>query len=154
VLPRLAAVGGLVDAIAGANVAANVPLTRADVNDVGIGGRQRDRPDARRRLIVEGGLPRHAAVDGLPYPARCRRHVVNQRITRHTNRAARPTSRGGPDLPYLDALEGTIRLRLVSRAKRHATDDKHRTSNEKPQGQTYETHDGWSFHQCSVGLGN
>ena len=37
VLPALAAVGGLVDAVAGGDIPADVGLARADVDDVGLG---------------------------------------------------------------------------------------------------------------------
>ena len=80
VLPGLAAVGGLVDAVAGHDVAADVGLAGADVDDVGIGRRDGDGADGRGRLIVEDRLPGEAAVGRLPDAAGRRGRVVDHRI--------------------------------------------------------------------------
>src|SRR5262249_21968385 len=66
VLPGLAAVGGLVHAVAPRDAVARVVLAGADPHDVGVGRRHRDGTDAQGRLVVEDRLPAVAAVGGLP----------------------------------------------------------------------------------------
>jgi hypothetical protein len=62
----VAGVGGFVDAVAVGGVAAEVALAGADVDDVGIGGSDRDRADgAELQLAVGHGNPVRAAVGGL-----------------------------------------------------------------------------------------
>ena len=51
--PRLAAVGGFVDAVAKRNVAADAGFAGADVNDVGIGIGNVDGADRGNRLLVK-----------------------------------------------------------------------------------------------------
>src|SRR6185312_5898881 len=64
--PRLAAVGGLVDAVAGREIGTLKSLAAADVDDVGIRRRNRDGADRARRLVVEDRRPRASEVVRLP----------------------------------------------------------------------------------------
>ena len=66
--PRAARVGGLVDAVAvRRHDAADGVLAHADVDDVRVGGRDRDRADRRGLHLAVGDVgPRAAAVGGLP----------------------------------------------------------------------------------------
>src|SRR5260370_32597055 len=70
-LPGLAGVDGFVYSVSADDVAANASLSRADINDVGIGFGNRERADGRRSvpLLVKEGLPIEAAIRGLPYAA-------------------------------------------------------------------------------------
>ena len=80
VRPRLAAVGGAVDAVALHDVAADAGLAHPDVDHVGVRLRHRHRADgARRELSVGDGLPRLAAVGRLPEPPADRAEVVLER---------------------------------------------------------------------------
>ena len=121
VRPGLAGVGRLVDAVAGRDVAADVGLAGADVDDVGIARRDRDRSDRRDRLVVEDGLPGRPAVGRLPDAARRGGGVVDQRVPRHARRARHASAGGGADVAVLERLEclrgfGLVGLRGVLRA--------------------------------------
>src|SRR5207249_11460578 len=63
VLPGLPGVLGLVDAIAGGDVAADVGLAGTDVDHVGIGRRHDKGANGLHRLIVEDRPPVDPAVD-------------------------------------------------------------------------------------------
>src|SRR5438128_1408909 len=103
--PVLAGVGGFVDAVAGGHVAANVSLSRADVDDVRIGGRHGDGADRGNRLLVENRLPGEAAIAAFPDAAGRRGRVVSQRIAGDSRRAADATAGRGTNRPVLDELE-------------------------------------------------
>ena len=78
--PRLAGIGRLVDAVARRDVAADLGLARADVDDVGVRGGDGDGTDRRTGdLIVGDRLPGHAAVGGLPETAAGGAEVVLER---------------------------------------------------------------------------
>ena len=115
VLPRLAGVGGLVDAVSLCDVAADVGLAGADVDDVRVGRRHRDRADRARRLVVEDRLPPDPAVRGLPHPARGRGRVVRERIAGHAGHPRDAPARRRADQPVLEAgqLLGSLRRLLV-----------------------------------------
>src|ERR1035441_7209966 len=66
VAPRLASVGGLVDAIAEANLRADIGFTSTGVDDVGHGWRDGNGADGRGGLPVEERSPGHAGVHGFP----------------------------------------------------------------------------------------
>ena len=114
--PGLPGVGGLVDAVPLRDVAPDVRLARADVDDVRVGRRHRDRADRARRLVVEDGLPPDAAVRGLPHPARGRGRVVGERVAGHAGHARNAPARGRADQPVLEpakllrALRGLLLL--------------------------------------------
>src|SRR5579872_2837288 len=72
ILPAFARVGGLVNAVAGNHVAADVSLTRARVKNVGIRGRHHNGADAGtgpRYLAVRNVSPGNALIRALPHPA-------------------------------------------------------------------------------------
>ena len=105
VLPRLPGVRGLVDAVSLPDVAADVGLARADVDDVRVGRRHRDRADRARRLVVEDRLPPDPAVRGLPYPARGGGRVVRERVAGHAGHARDAPAGRRADQPVLEAGE-------------------------------------------------
>ena len=112
---RPAAVGGLVDADARHGRAEEVRLAGADPHDVGVRRRDGDVADARRRLVLEDGLPRRAVVVGLPHAARRVRRVDAPRAVllgdRDVGRAAADVG-GAERLPR----DAAIRRRLQHRA--------------------------------------
>src|SRR5262249_28032522 len=120
VLPALAAVGGLEDAGAGGDVAADVRLAGADVDDVRVTGRDRDAADGAGGLVVEDGLPGVPGVGALPHPAGGGGRVVGQRVARHATRTTDAAAGERADQPVLH--RGEV-LRLVRPADRRATDD-------------------------------
>ena len=69
VVPGLAAVVRTVDAVTEGDVAANAGFACADINDVGIGFRDRDAADGGGGLLVEKRIPGNATVSGLPNAA-------------------------------------------------------------------------------------
>src|SRR5262249_5325776 len=105
VLPRLAAVRGLVDAVAGRHVAANVPLAGTDVDHGRVGGGHGDGSDGGDGLVVEDRLPGAAAVLGLPDAAGGGGRIVDQRIAGHTARAADSAARCGAEGAVLQVFE-------------------------------------------------
>src|SRR5688572_12629546 len=78
VLPGLAAVGGLVDAIAERDRVADVGFARADVDHVGIPGFEREVANGLDRLLVEERRPGGAGVGALPDAARCASDVKDR----------------------------------------------------------------------------
>ena len=95
VRPRLAGVGGLVDAVALDDVAAQLGLAHPGVDDVGI--RRRDRDGADRRgldLLVGDRPPRQAAVGRLPDAAAGRAEVVLERPAARCPRRSASGRRG------------------------------------------------------------
>ena len=64
--PRLAGVGGFVDAVAGGEIGTLQSFAAAGVDDVGIGGRDGERADGAGGLVVEDGVPGAAVIGGLP----------------------------------------------------------------------------------------
>jgi hypothetical protein len=57
VLPRAAAIGGLVDAVAVRDRVADEALTGADVDDVRVVGLRRDGADRQRAAVVDEAAP-------------------------------------------------------------------------------------------------
>ena len=87
VLPGLAGVGGLVDAVAHDVARTDHPrLAGAGPHDVRIGRRERQRANRLHRLVVEHRLERRAAVGGFPDAARGGAEVVRRRIAGNADR--------------------------------------------------------------------
>ncbi len=66
VRPGESAVAGAVDAVADRQVRPAQPLAARHVDDGGVGGRDRDRADRLRLLLIEDRLPGAPGVAGLP----------------------------------------------------------------------------------------
>src|SRR6185503_14987779 len=93
VRPCLAAVGGLVDAVARREVGADDARARPHVDDVRVRGRDRNGADRPGRLIVEDGGPRRAVVSRAPDAAVIEagvKHVWLAWYARERAGAARP----------------------------------------------------------------
>ncbi len=105
VVPGLAGVDRLVDAVARPHVAADVRLPRADVDDVGIGRGDGDRADRGDRLVVEDGAPVDAAVDRLPDAPRGGSGVVDVGVARHPRHPRHAPTPRRTDQPVLEPLE-------------------------------------------------
>ncbi len=100
VSPGLAAVGGLVDAVALLDVAAELGLARPDVDHVRVGLADLDGADRRGvDLAVRHRLPGRAAVGRLPQPAAGRAEVVLQRPGGAAGHRRRATAAVGSDAP-------------------------------------------------------
>src|SRR5262244_577233 len=76
-LPGGAAIGRLVDAVANGEIRPTQALTTADINDVWIRWRNRERADRAGRLIVKNWFPRATVVGSLPHTTVVRSHVKN-----------------------------------------------------------------------------
>ena len=85
VVPGLAAVVRTVDAVTEGDVAANAGFACADINDVGIGFRDRDAADGGGGLLVEKRIPGNAAVRGFPNAAGNRAKIVSVRLAWNTS---------------------------------------------------------------------
>src|SRR5579884_2623328 len=81
--PRLAAVGGFVNAIAGREIRPTQPFSAADINDVRIGWGKRERSDGACRLPIEDRRPCATEIVGLPNAAAVRRHEEHIRLVRN-----------------------------------------------------------------------
>ena len=77
VLPRAAAVGRFVNAIAISKVGAEIGFASANIDDLRIRWRHGNRTDRRDRLAVKDWPPSDAAVGGLPYAAAYAAKVIN-----------------------------------------------------------------------------
>jgi hypothetical protein len=108
-LPRLAGVGGLVDAGAERGALAVVRFARADIHDVRIRRCDRDVADRRDRLLVEHGRERRPVVDGLPHATGRERDVVDVGIALdHGEVIDAPDHVGGADGSPREVLEDRI----------------------------------------------
>ena len=80
VFPRLAAVNRLEDSGAVGGITANRRFSRACVNYIVIGWRNRDRANRRNRLFIEKWNPVRAAIDCFPYAACNRAEIIRVRL--------------------------------------------------------------------------
>ena len=64
--PGLARVGGFVDAVADGEIGAMQSFAAGDINDVGIGGSDRDGADGLRGFVIEDGIPGAAVIVRFP----------------------------------------------------------------------------------------
>ena len=126
VLPGLATVGALVDAVAEGDVAADEALSRPGPDDVGVGGGHRQGADGGDRLIVENRLPVRATVGALEDPSGGPSRVVDLRVARHTDHRGdtaplRPDETVGELLVLLrrDPLGRSLRERRGGHHQRH-----------------------------------
>ena len=85
VRPRFAAVDRSVHSVALRDVGAHVRLARADIDDVRIGWRHRDRADRSDRLRIEDRLPRAARVIRFPHAAVHAAEIEMLRLSRHAS---------------------------------------------------------------------
>ena len=92
VLPRPAAVGGAVDAVAGGDVPAGGHLAGAHVEDGRIAGRESQRPDRSRALLVEERIPGAAGVGRHPHAAVGGADVERLRLARNARGTGRPAA--------------------------------------------------------------
>ena len=130
--PRLAGVGGLVDAVAHhVHVADGPGLAGAGPHDVRIARRDSERADRLRRLVVERRLPGESAVDALPHAARRGARVVHAGFAgdggrcRDAARARRPDvfeARRADRLRRLRSRGTTAAAALRRRGDREQTD--------------------------------
>ena len=104
--PRLASISRFVNAIPDRKIRAMQSFTAADVNDVRIYRRNRDRADRCRRLIVKNRLPCPAVVGGFKNAAVHRRHVEDIRLRRNAcDRASASTAMRSDVPPAQNGIE-------------------------------------------------
>ena len=92
VRPGGAGVGGLVDSVADRQIGTMQSFATADVDDVRIRGRDRDRADRAGRLLIEDRLPGAAVVVGLPHSAIHRADVEDIRLAGNAGDRARASA--------------------------------------------------------------
>ena len=109
-LPRLAGVGGAIDAVAGMrHHAAHRVLARAHVDHVRITRRDGNRPDGARLEGAVGDVPpADAHVVGLPDAAAGGAHVVRLRVADDAGGRVGAAAAEGPDGAPLDGLEDAV----------------------------------------------
>ena len=83
-------------------------LAAANINNVRIGGRDRDGADRLRRLVIEDGIPGSAVVVGLPDPAIHLRHVKNIGLAGHPAESARAAAAEWADHPPVQFLVSVL----------------------------------------------
>src|SRR3989441_12388700 len=103
--PRLAAVGGLPDAVAGRDVAADGILAGADVHDVGVRLRDADRADGAAEVLVGHRRPRVASIRRLENAAARRAHPEFTHPGRGTRDGDAAPTAVDPDLAPLERGE-------------------------------------------------
>jgi len=104
VLPRSAAIERLINAIAISDVAANASLSRAHIEDVVVGSRDRDAADGSNRLAVKQRLPAYPGVRGFSILHRGGAEVEHVRLTGHAGDGQGASAAEGPDLRQRRAL--------------------------------------------------
>ena len=94
--PGLARIARLIDPISHRKIRTLQPFAAADVDDVRIGDRHRDRTHGTGWLLIEDGYPVAAVIRRLPYPSVDRRHVKDIRLARDPRHRARPPASQWP----------------------------------------------------------
>ena len=118
-------VGGLVGPLPHGDVAADLPLAGARPDDVGIGHGHAQRTDRLNRLVVEDGVPVHAAVGGLVDAPGGRPEVVGVRVARDAGGRGEAVALG-PDVAPLKvgvALGGRRLLGDGGRGREQSEDE-------------------------------
>ncbi len=110
VSPRLAAVRRAVDPVADRDVRADERLPGSGPEDVGVGGRERERADRHGILVVEDRAPGHAAVLALEHPARGAADVVDVGVPRLADHRAHAVA-DRADVAVVRAREEAVRKR-------------------------------------------
>ena len=105
-LPGLAAVGRLVDAAAGGDVAADAVGSGSDIDDAGVRVRHRDRSGGSDRDLAVGDRdPARAAVGRAEHAAAGDTHIKGARLRRHAGDRRHASAAGGPDQAVAHPLE-------------------------------------------------
>src|SRR5579872_2566037 len=81
VFPGLPAVDCFINSVPVRDIATNTRFASANVNDVWIGGRNRQASDRADSLLVENRRPRHRAVGRFPHSAAGRAKIISCGIT-------------------------------------------------------------------------
>src|SRR6185437_3451171 len=97
--PGLAGVGGFVDAVADGEIRAVQALAAANVNDVGIRGRDGNRADGAGGLVVKDRLPGPSVIVGLPHTAIANAYVKDAGLRGHAADSASASGTVGADVP-------------------------------------------------------
>jgi len=92
-LPGLAGVCGLVDAVSKGNITADKGLSCACPNNIGVGWSNGQGADGLDRLVVKDRSPVCAAVCGFPDAAGGSPDVINQRVAGYTDYGGCPVAR-------------------------------------------------------------
>ena len=108
VLPGLAAVHGLVDAVALRDVAAQAGFSRADVQNIWIGHRHGEAANGGRAFLVEDRGPGQSAVGRLKDTAAGASEVVGGGIPGDAGCRERTAAAKGSDQAIFHAFEGGI----------------------------------------------
>src|SRR2546426_7045147 len=103
--PRLAAVGGLPDPVAGGDFATNRVLAGADVDDIRIRLGDAERADGAAEVLVRHGQPGVTAVRGLENAAARRAHPVFGRPRGRPGDGDRAPAAVNPDVAPLECRE-------------------------------------------------
>ena len=147
VRPGLAGVGGFVHAVAGGEIGADDARAGADVDDVGVGGRDGDGADGAGGLVVEERRPGGTVIGGAPDAAVIEADVEDVGLAGDAGESARAAgarrSDGAP--VHLGIKAGIDRLRGREGRERNETEPKCETNGQtaNPPG----------FHECNTNWG-
>src|ERR1700722_6423765 len=104
--PCLACIRGFEDADAIGVLAANIRLARTDVDNVGVGGRNRDGSDgADGYALIADGEPGASCIVGLPYSTANRAHVESVWLTGASGDSVASATAHRTDVAPLQATE-------------------------------------------------
>ena len=97
--PGLAGVGGFIHAIAHGKIGPDDAGAAADVDDVGVGRRDRDGADGAGGLVIEERNPGGPVIGGAPDAAVIEADIEDIRLAGHARKRARAAGPGRPDGP-------------------------------------------------------
>ena len=125
--PALARVRGFVNAVTKGNIAANAGFAGANVNDVGIGIRNRDGADGRDRLLIEQWIPSDTAVGGFPDASADGSEIIGVWLARHARHRQHAATTKRTDKPPLHAVVsfGINLLRIGGRTNGNKNQNTH-----------------------------
>jgi hypothetical protein len=99
VAPGGAAVVRAIDAVTNREIGALQPFAASDVEDVCVGGRDDQRPDRLRGLIVENRCPRMSGIGRLPHTTVYDSDIEGVRMAWVSGRRSRPAAAHRADVP-------------------------------------------------------
>ena len=121
--PRHACIGRLVDSIADGEIRPMQTFAAANINNVRIRRRNRDRANRSCRLLIKQRLPRAAIVGRLPHSTVHCADVENIRLAGNAAHRARPPAAKRPDIAPLHLLQDRS-VELLCGKRREVRDNK------------------------------
>ncbi len=126
--PGLASISGFVDTVTHGEIRSDDAGARADVDDVRVGGGDRDRADRTGWLVVEQRYPSRTVISRAPHAAVIEPDVEEIGLAGYAGQRPGAPRAGGPDLPPVHRGKHGGRLRPLGRDGGGSSGDKHHTA--------------------------